>query len=193
MNTIAVAATSSTVTALQFPADRERGVGHHRSTRPRTLHLVDLENLLDGRVETEAVTEIWREYRQVTGMGSDDHVVVAVAKRNAAAAFFGLPQSVQRIIGDNGPDGADLALLDAVDIDWSAKRFGQVMVSPGDHIFTGTARGMKAAGMQVVQVIGGGTSSTALYLQCSRQLNLVAAQHRARALRSAALKAETAA
>ena len=34
-------------------------VGRHRSTRPRTLNLVDLENLVGGDVQDPRVREVW--------------------------------------------------------------------------------------------------------------------------------------
>lgn len=168
-------------------------VGRHRCIRPRTLHLIDLENLLAGRVDTDTVADIWDEYRQVTGMRWDDHVIVAVSKRNAAATFFALPETVQRVIGSNGPDGADLALISAVDINWAVKRFGQVMVATGDHIFTDTTTGLRAAGLPVVQVIGGGAPAADLYRQCTSQLYLPAAQRRAQTRRHTTLTAAMAA
>ncbi|OAK52984.1 NYN domain-containing protein [Rhodococcoides kyotonense] len=148
--------------------------------RPRTLHLVDLENLLAGRVDAGSVTELWAEYQFVTGMRDDDHVIVSVAQRNAVASFFSLPSAIQRVIGSNAPDGADHALLDSIDIAWTARRFGQVMVATGDGIFTPIASRLRAQGLQMVQVIGGGTPATSLYRQCTTQLYLTNAQHRAR-------------
>lgn len=146
--------------------------GRHRRRRARTLHLMDLENLLAGRVDCPAVAGLWHDYQRVTDFRWDDHVIVAVSKKNAAATFFALPAAIQRIVGRNIPDGADLALIEAVDIDWAARRFGQVMVATGDGIFTDTARRLHERGLQVVQVLGGGLPSARLYRQCSTQLYL---------------------
>lgn len=162
---------------------RSPRVGRHRSTRPRTLHLVDLENLLAGRIDIRSVGDTWTEYRHVTGMRWDDHVVVAVSKKNAAAAFFALPDNVQRVVGNNGPDGADIALVGAVDSDWAAQKFGQVMMATGDHMFTETVTRLQAVKLRVVQVIGGGLASTDLYRQCSDHLYLSGAQRRAQSWR----------
>ena len=159
-------------------AQRRPRVGRHRSTRPRTLHLVDLENLLAGRVIGEDVADVWAEYSRVTALHRDDHVVVSVAKRHAEAAFFALP-GVQRVIGADGPDGADIALIDAVPIGWAASRFAQVMLASGDHIFGDIASRLRAEGLPVALVIGAGTAAYELYLRCDSQLYLPQAQRRA--------------
>lgn len=164
----------STVTA-----SRPTRTGRHRSTRPRTLHLIDLENLLCGRVDPRSVVQVWDEYRRVTGLRWDDHVVVSVAKRHAPATFFALPASVQRVIGADEADGADTALLDAVQIDWAATRFRQVMLASGDHIFGDVARTLRGEGLHLVQVIGGGLCGSEIYRQCHDQLYLPLAQRRA--------------
>ena len=130
--------------------------GRHRLTRPRTLNLVDLENLVGGRVETDAVRDVWSEFVAVADLRHDDHSCVAVSRQHAAAAFFGLPGNVQRIVGPNGPDGADLALLDAIDYRWATANFGQVIIASGDHIFAPVADRFRDAGLPVVQVIGSG-------------------------------------
>lgn len=109
--------------------------GRHRSTRPRTLNLIDLENLVGGHVHAHFVRTTWSEYRAVIGARHSDHSTVAVSRKNAAEAFFALPANVHRVIGADGPDGADLALIDSVDDGWITANFGQVVIGSGDHIF----------------------------------------------------------
>lgn len=167
--------------------------GRDRYIRPRTLHLVDLENLLAGWVDERSVAEVWAEYQKVTAMRQGDHVIVSVSQRNAVATFFSLPAAVQRIIGSNAPDGADHALLDTIDIAWTARRFGQVMVATGDGIFTPVTARLHAQGLQMVQVIGGGKPATSLYRQCATQLYLTTAQRRVQARRRVELAATIAA
>lgn len=143
--------------------------GRHRLNRPRTLTLMDLENLLGGKVDTVAVREMWSEFGKVIDRRHDDHTCVAVSRHHAATAFFGLPGDVQRIVGENGPDGADLALIQAVDYDWIEANFGQVVLASGDHIFAPVAERLREVGLHVVQVIGAGTSSVRLYRASSEQ------------------------
>jgi hypothetical protein len=157
---MAITATPGSARARYTPQVR---CGRHRLNRPRTLSLMDLENLLGGDVETTAVRDMWAEFVTAIDLRHDDHTCVAVSRHHAAAAFFGLPGNVQRIIGANGPDGADLALIDAVDYRWIAANFGQVVVASGDHIFAPVAERLRSVGLPVVQVIGAGTSSVRLY------------------------------
>jgi hypothetical protein len=140
--------------------------GRHRSTRPRTLHLLDVENLVPDGINTQAVTDMWTEFVQVMQPRWDDQSTVAVARRHAATAFLALPVGLRRVVGSDGPNGADEALLDSADIDWAAAHFGRVVIGSGDHIFAPLADGLRARGVWVVQVIGAGACSAVLYRAC---------------------------
>lgn len=161
-----------TRTATVAPHRRRGAAGRHRSTRPRTLHLVDLENLVGGIVSSALVAEAWEEYARVTGLRAGDQVIVSVARRHAVDAFFALPAGIRRVIGSNAPDGADVALLDDVDVADVARRFGQVVIASGDHAFVPLARSIVELGVPVIQVIGAGHTSTDLYSACGTQLHL---------------------
>lgn len=141
--------------------------GRHRSTRPRTLSLLDVENLVRDGIKTHRVADMWTEFVEVTQPRWDDHTTVAVASRHAATAFLALPAGVRRVVGNNGPDGADQALLASADIDWVAAHFGRVVIGSGDHIFAPLAEALRAKGLSVVQVIGAGACSAQLYRACS--------------------------
>ncbi len=141
--------------------------GRHRSTRPRTLNLVDLENLVGGDVDAPRVRETWSQFVSAVDTRFDDHSTVAVSGRHAAAAFFALPTGIRRVIGANRPDGADLALIDSIEIDWVTANFGQVVIASGDHIFAPMARQFREAGLGVIQVLGAGRCSAELYRQCT--------------------------
>ena len=140
----------------------------NRNENTRTLHLVDIENALGGAVATaDEVRAFWRAYREfAVGVGEDDHVVVASSSIMAKVAWFALPQAgIQRRVKD-GKDGADHALLESVDLDRDAARFGRLVITSGDHIFAPLARDARAAGMRVHQVIGNGTPSRELLSAC---------------------------
>ena len=156
---------------------RHRGGGAHRSTRPRTLHLLDLENLVDGLVTPAHCAAAWAEYSYRLGYRPGDHAIVAVSKKNALTAFLALPD-VQRVIGPNRPDGADLALIDAVDLDWARTHFRQVVIASGDHIFTPLARRLADHGLFVVQAVGAAFTSAQLYHAVSTQQYLPELQRR---------------
>ncbi|WP_263998891.1 hypothetical protein [Mycolicibacterium vanbaalenii] len=79
-------------------------VGRHRSTRPRTFNIVDLENLVGGRVSSSAVREVWSEFGEIIDTCYTDLTTVAVSRQHAATAFLALPANLHRVIGANGPD-----------------------------------------------------------------------------------------
>lgn len=142
-------------------------VGRHRSTRPRTLHLLDVENLVSGQVSRATVSAMWAEFVRVVGARWNDHSTVAASTRHAPAAFFALPRGIRRVVGTDDPDGADRALIDSVDVDWVSEHFGRVVIASGDHIFAPLANRLRDNGVEPVQVIGGGLSSAALYRACT--------------------------
>ncbi|WP_370500186.1 NYN domain-containing protein [Mycolicibacterium sp. jd] len=131
------------------------------------------------------MTEVWSEFSEIVDTRYTDLTTVAVSRRHAATAFFALPGNLQRVVGSNCPDGADIALIDSVDVDWVAAHFGQVVIASGDHIFAALACRFRSAGLHVVQVIGHGASSAALYRACSEQKYLRHGRERNVELRSA--------
>ncbi|QWC84561.1 NYN domain-containing protein [Nocardioidaceae bacterium] len=122
--------------------------------RGRELHLVDVENLLGGAQVTEdAVRRLRVEFDQLVASPcspDDVHQVVATSTwHTLAEAAFGW--EVARPVFQEGPDGADLALLDAGG--WRPEqRFSKVVIGSGDHIFAAYARRLRAAGVEVVVV-----------------------------------------
>lgn len=114
----------------------------------RTLHLVDVENLAEAaHLDEAAVAEQGDSYRSVVDVGAVDHVWIASHPRLAYAARSGWPGA--RILVGHGPDGADLALLDALAMDDIAERFDEVVVGSGDGVFASTALQLRLLGLQV--------------------------------------------
>lgn len=136
--------------------------GRHRRQLPRTLHMIDLENLCPaGRVTSDVVETIWTAYAKEIGVFAGDAVMVAVGVSNAATAFLALPMNIQRLIG-RGCDGADLALLAAAEFEWAQRRFERVIVASGDHIFAPRIVQWSAAGLPVELVLGAGSMARVL-------------------------------
>lgn len=130
-----------------------RPCGRHRRDVPRTLHLIDLENLC--RITPWSVDRAWRLYTASVGVYNDDGVVVAVDVSRAFTAADSLPSSIRLLTG-RGRDGADRALLSVVDIAWAKRCFERVVVASGDHVFAPTVRACQAAGLPVELVTGCG-------------------------------------
>lgn len=145
----------------------------HRCTCPRTFHAIDLENLLGDptRRDRAHVAEAWERYTARVPIRRDDHIVVATGPSLAVTAWFALPSTVRRLVG-YGLDGADNALIDAMDTDHIAARYGRVVIASGDHIFAPSARSLRLKGMQVWQVGGRGYTSDALASVASHRVDL---------------------
>src|SRR4051794_14504142 len=115
---------------------------------PRTLHLIDLENLAGSPDFSSADADaVRRSYDRTVGIGPDDLVIVAASHYSAPAAWFGWP-NVRRLVR-SGPNGADLALLQVVANERIAERFSSIIVASGDGIFAEAAARLQAAGCTV--------------------------------------------
>src|ERR1700687_1702077 len=80
----------------------------------RAVHLVDVENLLGSSATDEAtVAQLRARYEVVSGMGADDHVVIATGSCAAAAAWYGWGPA--RRLLRRGVNGADQALLGVIE------------------------------------------------------------------------------
>jgi len=127
-----------------------RGVDRLAHAPPgRTLHLVDVENLMGGPQEGEgALRRASVEYREVAPVQAGDHVIVACNPHLAVAVHQ--VWAGARILLGYGPDGADRALLREVeDNRWIARRFDRVIVGSGDAIFADASTGLQRWGIAV--------------------------------------------
>src|SRR6186997_242146 len=101
----------------------------------RTLHLLDVENLAGSPVpDRAALTAVGAAYRSAVTVRRGDHVLVGCDIRTMLDAGLAWPGA--RLVPGHGPDGADLALLDAADPGWVATHYTRVVVGSGDHAFT---------------------------------------------------------
>jgi hypothetical protein len=117
---------------------------------PRTLHLIDLENLAGAATVSESAALLAGEsYRDSAEYVPGDLVVVASSHRNGFAARLAFPGSTVR--WRSGRHGADLALLDAVR-EFDLSRFDRIVIGSGDGIFATLARAARSGGIEVVVV-----------------------------------------
>lgn len=114
----------------------------------RALHMVDVENLAGGpftglaRVALAAYlkTSEWRE---------GDHVLVAGHPRSALEAGLAIDVPC-RLLPAHGPDGADLALLAAVqDVRFVAAHYERIVIGSGDGIFVDLVEELQSQGLEV--------------------------------------------
>jgi hypothetical protein len=146
---------------------------HEASTRTagyfppqRALHLLDVENLLGGHVTASRVKVMWELYCATAEVEKADLVVAACSYRFASRVLFALPSRVRVVIGADVRDGADVALLEAVDAARQATRFARVVVGSGDHAFTPMAQQFAAAGCPADLVTGVGFVARRLRMVC---------------------------
>ncbi|MGH9229073.1 MAG: hypothetical protein ACRD07_10185 [Acidimicrobiales bacterium] len=148
-----------------------------RGLQRRTLHLVDVDNLLgDPRQATRAsVGATLAAYRHAVRVAPADLVVVATNPGLALEVGLAWPGPLLRAA--RGPDGADLALLadlaDHLAAGAFPQRFSRVVIGGGDHIYEPAARRLTAAGARVVVVSRPGALARCLRASASRVVTLV--------------------
>jgi len=159
-------------------ATQSKGCRDGTKEQRRTLHLVDVDNLLgDPRQATPAsVAAILAADRHAVRVAPADLVVVATNPGLALDVGLAWPGPLLRAA--RGPDGADLALLaDLGDLMAAGAfpcRFSRVVIGGGDHIYEPAARRLTAAGTQVVVVSRPDALARRLRASASRVITLVA-------------------
>ena len=146
------------------PRDLAAQLGRHRNTRTcgrghstgadgRRLVLVDLDNVTSM---TDLDTEQWRALlqglRPALGVTDRDQLIIAMCRRTLAQAIVALAEVPAQLLAKDGPDGAELAIDDAVDLAHAATRYTTLVIVSGDHYFTRLAHDAHRHGMHVHQV-----------------------------------------
>lgn len=130
----------------------------------RTLHLVDVENLLGtANPDPRRVAPLAVAYCAAANVGPRDQIVVASSHICARSVWYGWPTTARRLVA-SGPDGADHALLGVLAAEQVAERFGRIVIGSGDGIFANAAARLQAAGTDVTAVCGAGAVARRLRL-----------------------------
>lgn len=120
-------------------------------SRQRAIHFVDIENLAGtARPDGSQVEAIRRAYEALDVFGPADLVVLACNHGAAPEVRFAWPCGELR--QRSGEDGADLALIEAMNLRVVADRFGRIVIASGDRIFAAHAACLAARGLEVVVV-----------------------------------------
>ena len=139
----------------------------------RTVHVVDVENLLGAGhrdATVEQIRDVVAEYRQLVGARDGDLFFYGA---NPELKFrVMVATGSNQVRGYTGKDGADLALLDVVGGDWVVGQFDRVCVASGDHAFAPLARSLKGEGLHVTVVSRPMSVSAELYRAASEHLVL---------------------
>jgi hypothetical protein len=122
-------------------------------TGGRRLVLVDLDNVTGM---TDLPTDKWRSLlqglRPALGLTDRDHLIIAMCRHTLAQAMAALAETPAQLLVKDGPDGAELAIDDALDLAHAATRYTTLVIVSGDHYFTRLAHDAHRRGMHVHQV-----------------------------------------
>lgn len=87
-------------------------------------------------------------YRTSAPVLDGDHVIIGANPMLGPAVKAAWPRA--RLVVRGGPDGADIALLQAVrDVDFIAARYDQIVVGSGDGVFEVVVREFRSRGLAV--------------------------------------------
>lgn len=127
----------------------------------RTLHLADIENLMGGPLTgLDRLSAVRAQHERLTPPSHGDHVISACNPRLLVDVSLRWLRS--RWLTHHGKDGADQALLEALDADDLAARYSRVVIGSGDHAFTDLAEQLRQRGVEVSVVARPGTLHRAL-------------------------------
>jgi hypothetical protein len=125
------------------------------SIATRTLHLVDIENLVGGPDATgDEVVDVFQQYLDAAAWGAGDLVYVAANPWLAREFAWRLPVECN-VHTAHGRDGADLALLAHAAPEFVGRRAGRLVIGSGDHVFIARALEARALGVGVLVVARG--------------------------------------
>ena len=131
----------------------------------RTLHLVDIENLLDQPprlVSGDRAVQVFGQYLETASWRSGDSVVVASNPKLMRSMMFQLTDIPCRMLCAWGEDAADRLLLGAVP-NHVETRYARVVVGSGDHIFGDLIDQLRGSTVRTLVVAGAGSTSRQLY------------------------------
>lgn len=114
--------------------------------------MIDIENLVGGSgAGPTAVGPALSTYRSAVAVGADDHAVIAAGPTLAVAAGLAWPGAQLRF--GHGIDGADSALLDAVEPAFVAGHYDRVVIASGDHAFLPLVSALRARRVAVLLIV----------------------------------------
>jgi hypothetical protein len=115
------------------------------TTPDRTLHLVDIENLVGGGVASRGdIDDAFARYLALAHWEPGDLVYVA-ANPALAREFVFDPPVPCNVHTAHGADGADLALLVHAAPEFVSRRCTRLVIGSGDHIFISRALQVRAS------------------------------------------------
>jgi len=135
----------------------------------RSLHLIDIENLLGrGKVTKEQVS--WARKLYITHVPAAEHdlFMVAAGPHNRKEVVEGWPGAIYRFW--RGADGADLALIGFYQELGKAREIKHLFIGSGDNKFSTVAHLATQSGIRTTVVLGVGKKSWKLRAESSISL-----------------------
>jgi hypothetical protein len=127
----------------------------------RAIHFLDVENLVGSPVPQASDVDATRwAYEQAVAIGPRDLVVVATSHVAAVPVWYSWPDA--RRLVRSGANGADLALLHAIETEDVPGRFTRVVIGSGDGIFAEACARLQAVGCELTVVSRARSLSRAL-------------------------------
>lgn len=151
------------MTSTKRPGSTRITLRNTEQMRDRTVHLIDLENLVGSGHLTESLAhEAFSAYSTLGVVCPGDLVVVGVSHHNLIAAAYGWPHV--RCRARSGPNGADLLLQEVMAEEHLEDRFGAAILATGDGGFAEPIAALIGRGLPVGVVAPAGRLSTKLRL-----------------------------
>lgn len=143
---------------------QKRQIDVSEESQQRSLHLVDIENLLrDPLCENiEYIEATIANYKDVSGWCAGDQVLIAANHQLSRRLVFLLQEWVCRLFTARGRDGADLRLLEEGVQEKLLTQFDQLVVGSGDGIFVDALALSRELGLKSVTVSQSSTLSAKL-------------------------------
>lgn len=135
-----------------------------RNDGSRKIVLIDLENMLFGHHQGSDAQRRPDRSAEILSLAQarrpGDMLIVGCNPHLAFLANEHFPGA--KIVTGKGKDGADQALIDAVDATHAADRYSELCIVSGDHAFSEIAHAARRAGLRVRVVAPHAGLSTAL-------------------------------
>ena len=101
----------------------------------RAVHFIDIEKICGtANVRIYQARRVMRDYHAAVGIAHGDHVIIGASHHNAVSAWNAW-SGARLLAPRSGPDGADLALRDAIRTERIPERFTDVFLGSGDGGF----------------------------------------------------------
>ena len=131
----------------------------------RTLHLVDIENLLcqpPRLVTGDRAVQVFDQYLETAGWRSGDSVMIASNPKLMRRMAFQLTDFPCRMLCAWGESAADELLLGAVP-NHVETRYARVVVGSGDHIFSALINQLCGSKVRTLVIANSGRTSRLLF------------------------------